>query len=297
MDRGRPLTADMQVSELQLTVHADAVSFLEAARSFLMISPAETSIISLPAARMAESPQPEDVHAYHATVSIDGGVVAAASCLPRGGVLLTPGPDAAFTLLARDIARTHRPEGIAGPRSACMAFTDEWQRCVGEAWLPRFELRHFALRKPPRAVRSRGAMRRATVRDRRLLIDWQLAFNTEVGLPETRERLAVMVARRITRGELYVWVDGGRVAFAGFRDSQFAPIARIAPVYTPPSGRGRGYATALVSAMCGMLLRNGKDEIFLTTDLANPVSNRVYVNIGFEPAADHVHLSFDRKTR
>ena len=55
--------------------------------------------------------RPEDVHAYHATVSIEGRVIAAASCLPRGGVLLTPGPDAAFILFARDIARTHRPEG------------------------------------------------------------------------------------------------------------------------------------------------------------------------------------------
>src|SRR3954452_13965542 len=113
MSHGRALTADAQVCELELTVHADATSFLQAARSFLMISPAETSIISLPAARMAESPQPEDVHAYHATVSAAGGVVAAASYLPRGGVLLTRGPNAAFAMIARDIARTHRPEGMA----------------------------------------------------------------------------------------------------------------------------------------------------------------------------------------
>src|SRR5436305_15226332 len=69
-----PVSAVKQVLELTLTVYADAASFLQAARSFLMTAQAETSIISLPAARMAESPQPEDVHAYHATVAMNGRV-------------------------------------------------------------------------------------------------------------------------------------------------------------------------------------------------------------------------------
>jgi predicted GNAT family acetyltransferase len=139
-------------------------------------------------------------------------------------------------------------------------------------------------------------MRKAGGRDRSLLVDWQLAFNAEVGLPEERERSAMVVARRITRGELFVWEHGTRVAFAGFRDSSFSPIARIAPVYTPPSMRGLGYATAVVSALSAQLLRAGKRELFLTTDLANPISNRVYANIGFEAVADHVHLAFERSS-
>ena len=51
----------------------------------------------------------------------------------------------------------------------------------------------------------------------------------------------------------------GRVAFAGFNDA--APdFARIAPVYTLPECRGRGYATSLVARMSRELLARGKRQ-------------------------------------
>jgi GNAT superfamily N-acetyltransferase len=46
--------------------------------------------------------------------------------------------------------------------------------------------------------------------------------------------------------------------------------ARIAPVYTPPQARGRGYATALVADLSQALLDRGRQGLFLITDLANP---------------------------
>ena len=62
---------------------------------------------------------------------------------------------------------------------------------------------------------------------------------------------------RVARGDFRIWDDGGRVAYAGFNDA--APdFARIAPVYTLPECRGRGYATALVAALSRELLARGK---------------------------------------
>jgi len=60
----------------------------------------------------------------------------------------------------------------------------------------------------------------------------------------------------------------------------------VGPVYTTPALRGRGYASALVGQMTGMLLSRGHRLCFLFTDLANPTSNGIYQRVGNEPVCD-----------
>ena len=62
--------------------------------------------------------------------------------------------------------------------------------------------------------------------------------------------------------------------------------ARVGPVYTPPEFRRRGYASAVVAGVSRRLLDEGRRYCFLYTDLANPTSNRIYQDIGYEPACD-----------
>jgi predicted GNAT family acetyltransferase len=123
------------------------------------------------------------------------------------------------------------------------------------------------------------------------LIEWQNAFIVEVGIPDSPERITKTMAKRVERGDFWIWDDGIPVAFVGFNDA--APeFARIAPVYTLPDRRGQGYATALVAALSRELLRRGKERLFLTTDLANPTSNAIYARIGFRPENDDCHFDF-----
>ena len=101
---------------------------------------------------------------------------------------------------------------------------------------------------------------------------------------------------RVARGEFRIWDDGRPVAYAGCNDA--APdFARIAPVYTLPECRGRGYATALVAALARELLGRGKRKLFLTTDVANPTSNAIYARIGFRAENDDCALRFRRASR
>ena len=73
---------------------------------------------------------------------------------------------------------------------------------------------------------------------------------------------------------------------------------RIGPVYTPPSERGHGYASALVAAASQAQLDEGLAFCFLFTDLANPTSNHIYQAIGYEPVTDiDAYASADRSTR
>ena len=74
-----------------------------------------------------------------------------------------------------------------------------------------------------------------------------------------------------------VWrVDGEAVSIAGTTRA-VAGVARVAPVYTPPEHRGRGYAAAATAAVTrAAARRRGTRDVLLFTDLANPTSNRLY---------------------
>ena len=61
---------------------------------------------------------------------------------------------------------------------------------------------------------------------------------------------------------------------------------RIGPVYTPPELRGHGYASNLVAGVTQRQLDAGRDYVFLFTDLANPTSNKIYQDIGYQPVND-----------
>ncbi len=80
---------------------------------------------------------------------------------------------------------------------------------------------------------------------------------------------------------LYLWDDCGicaiaRVAFVGEN------FARINTVFTSPEKRGHGYAGALVSSLAEKLISEGLVPTVLA-DEENPVSNRLYLSLGFTP--------------
>ena len=74
-------------------------------------------------------------------------------------------------------------------------------------------------------------------------------------------------------------------------------MVRVAPVYTPPEMRGRGYAGAATAAVSQAALDAGVREVVLYTDLANPTSNALYQRLGYRPVEDRVVLSFQRVPR
>lgn len=145
-------------------------------------------------------------------------------------------------------------------------------------------------------ARAPGEPRPAEPKDRGLLLEWLRAFVTEA-VPDPDE-----VFRRMERtldsrfgiesAGFWFWEDDGRpVALAGFSGPTPTGI-RIGPVYTPPEFRRRGYATTLVADLSSWLLGRGHRACFLYTDLANPTSNRIYVEIGYELVCDAMEFVF-----
>jgi GNAT superfamily N-acetyltransferase len=144
--------------------------------------------------------------------------------------------------------------------------------------------------------RAPGEPRPAGPRDRGLILDWLRAFVTE-SVPEPEEafrRLERTFDSRfgIESAGFWLWEDGGEpVSLSGFSGPTPTGI-RIGPVYTPPEHRRRGYATTLVADQSAWLLGRGHRACFLYTDLANPTSNRIYVEIGYERVCEAMEFTF-----
>jgi uncharacterized protein len=278
------------LSTLRLTVHDDAVDFIAAAAAFLRVAEVESSSIAALAMRMVSAPLEDDAGTYLATVSDGSCIVAAVFHGAAGAILLSSAPDDAVTLIAEDLAnRGRQPKGVVGPLDQCEAFARTWRRRTGQVHVLRFHLRHYELIASPAPLATAGRLRPPEAGEHALLVDWQLAFFEEARLPDDPWRVRRNALQRIERGQVRVWDDGGAAAFVGYADVA-AATTRIAPVYTPPRFRGRGYASAMVGELSRELFAAGKRAILLSADVANPTSNSIYRRIGFRPVTDYFHF-------
>jgi predicted GNAT family acetyltransferase len=152
-------------------------------------------------------------------------------------------------------------------------------------------MRAFELRAvvPPRP--TPGIVRAAMEDDLLLVQSWLEAFDREAFPNEAGYRPVETTRAYILDGATYLWVDGEPVCVVGL--TRALPHGRtVAPVYTPPEFRNRGYAGACTAAVSQMLLDGGCDYVTLFTDLANPTSNSIYQKIGYRPVCDYADFDF-----
>lgn len=214
----------------------------------------------------------------------------------RAAVFISTGSERAARAFGRALRSAHWQESIVGPET----MASECARAVGLPSRTAFVLPLLRLTGVPRspAQEPGGRMRVADEGDRKLLLEWSARFRTEARLVENGDEAAARLLERLKDGGLRLWIDatGDPVAFAGLTRVG-ATGARIAPVYTPPALRGRGYGQALVANVCAELQRAGATSICLFTDLTNQTSNALYRRVGFEPHGRHLHLILTRPQR
>ncbi|HEY6538995.1 MAG TPA: GNAT family N-acetyltransferase [Candidatus Dormibacteraeota bacterium] len=92
-----------------------------------------------------------------------------------------------------------------------------------------------------------------------------------------RERVLAL----IRRGRLYVWMEGGRVAFKAECSSVTPDAVQLQGVWTNPALRRQGRATLAMAALCHMLLAETEWVTLFVNDF-NDVAIRVYERTGFQ---------------
>jgi uncharacterized protein len=270
-----------------VTRYESAESFLERAAPLLMLAEAENNLIIGVARGIAANP-PAANNPYLATVAQDEALVACAAYLAPFKLIVTrAGRDAMSALAADAFAAVPDAAGVTGPARSASDFALAWSRLSGIEPTPGMRLRIYETRgvKTSEKPEPVGAFRRANGSDLELLTAWTDVFVAEARIPETVDAAAI-VRDSIRRGRLHVWEDGGGPVSMAAWTGKTPNGVRINFVYTPLELRGRGYATACVSALTGQLLASGSSFCWLYTDVSNPRSSRLFTRIGYRAVSD-----------
>lgn len=277
---------------MRVVVTGDAVAFRDAVFPVLSRDPVRYSVmltaVGLRADGITRDPAPAT---YLRVLDDDDAVVGTAMRTPPWGVMLGAMPDELVGPVTEVMAR-EAPDasGVQGTQEHARQFAEGWQELTGRPHELHHGLRLHRLAELT-VPAADGEPRLATDADEGLLIDWYQEFGDDVGQPMAREKAEGSVRERIDAGRAWLWYDGDRPVSLVAHTREAFGVSRIGPVYTPAEHRGHGYASAL-TAHVSQLIRQAGNDACLYTDLANPVSNKIYAAIGYEPVGDFVDYTF-----
>jgi predicted GNAT family acetyltransferase len=285
------------MAPLRVICTHDAGQFLEHAGAFLLEHPVEHSVLLTRSGQALEVPDVSwgAVAGFAGqtdlwvVVECEGQVVAAAMQTPPFPVALSLAPPEAVEAVADEVRR-RRPDvvGVTGPVPGPALFAERWAELGGGSAQVAMENGIYAATSVNVPTGIHGEHRVATAADAVLLQQWAQAFEVEANGAATG---IDHVTRRLRLGLLHVWQDEGRPVSMAAVSLGFGGVSRVQLVYTPPSLRGRGYASALVATITRAELDAGRSTM-LYTDLANPTSNAIYQRIGYRRVASAQELRF-----
>ena len=270
----------------------DAGAFLERTRSLLADEARHNLILGI-AGTLRDNP---GLYPEHELWLVEDGdeVAGAALRTPPYNLVLGEGSPDALETLAHELGGS-----IPGAVGAVPEIDDLVGACSRlHGVTPKARVRQgiYALDTVVTPVSPSGVPRPATPNDRELLVRWWGEFGAEA-LGEL-ERDAEQNGRSIDHklaapgNGIALWEDRGEPVCAVGYGSPTLTGVRIGPVYTPPKHRRRGYASALTAHVSTEQLAAGRSFCFLYTDLANPTSNKIYVELGYRRVCDSIQYAF-----
>lgn len=279
---------------MKLIRHHDLPAFTEHVRPWLLQHECENCFQLGALASPPDNQAPDPTGLFPLLISIEtaDGIAGVGVQMHAFGFSITRIPTEAVDLVAKMLCDLNWPAaGLVGPVEVVDPLSD--RLCTHRNWTRRLHLglRVFQLSSvvPPPLVD--GQMIPATLDHLDVVTLWVDAFSRELGEPH--DDPAAHARKRLDRGQFFLWESNGEpCSIAGIAGPTLNGI-RINQVYTPPRLRRRGYASNLVAALSQRMLDSGKKLCFLFTDLANPTSNKIYGQIGYQSISDFRHWRFD----
>lgn len=271
---------------------ADPATWLERAGPLLLADEPRHNLILGLAGTLRDRP---GLYAEHELwLALDGAEVAACALrTPPYNLVLGDGTPAARDALSRGVGGL---PGVVGAVPEVDAFATAYAHAHGVDATPRVRQGIYALDAVRPPALPPGRPRAATEADLELATRWWRDFAREAlgELDDDEARIARTIESRLTADGhgIALWEDDGAPVSLVAWGNPTPTGTRIGPVYTPPEHRGRGYASALTAHVSAEQLAAGRRFCFLYTDLANPTSNKIYVDIGYERVCDSVEYAF-----
>ncbi|MBE7105721.1 GNAT family N-acetyltransferase [Bacillus cereus] len=146
----------------------------------------------------------------------------------------------------------------------------------------------YALQQVKKKWNEEGIFREINSDELPLIEKWIYQFCEDVKLPTTKEEAKQTAHTLITNNRLFgLEVDGKLVSVAAKTRPTTNNIT-VNFVYTPKKERKKGYASICVAALSQRMLDDGYKTTTLYTDLANPTSNKIYQEIGYEKIVESI---------
>lgn len=199
-------------------------------------------------------------------------------------------------LVASLLAASLPVDRISGPVRAAESLARTWSSFTGVPPVRDMTLLLYRLGALVEPVGVTGTARSAAPddpADAELIAAWWYEFAREAGIgrqgggPDPQA-----LADGARRGRVVtIFSDGARPVAAAGHSPVVAGGARIAPVYTPPQYRRRGYGAAVTAAAVRSAQRCGASEITLFANAAYPASNLLYRGMGFDVLAEFAEFA------
>ncbi|MCM1991877.1 GNAT family N-acetyltransferase [Oceanirhabdus seepicola] len=160
-------------------------------------------------------------------------------------------------------------------------------------------LRVYELTKVKDVSIPNGHFEMATMKYHELITRWMYDATIDFGMkvegnPLSEERLN-RAEFLIKNKKVYIWIDeAGKPVTTAMRMKKTDHGEVVGMVYTPKEFRRNGYATACVKVVSEEILKEGNRFAALFTDLANPISNSIYMKMGYEPICDYDQYEFEK---
>jgi uncharacterized protein len=279
---------------MDLTVFESADGFLEKARPWLEAREAENNLLLGIALLLRKDPNRYRSKPFLGVITESGSLVNVAVMTPPHNLILAGPPQAASlnTLANGLIDQGWSIPGVTGPKETSRLFAKLWSRLTGAGVQAGIRMRLYELTHVIQPAGPPGYLYEAKKDEMSLIADWIVAFQQEaLNVKIEREDAVRQAERLVSERNLYLWDDGGAVSMAASARPTRHGIS-VNLVYTPPEQRRKGYASACVAALSQRLLEVGYKFCCLFTDLDNPTSNRIYMEVGYQPVCDHEEHRF-----
>ncbi|EPC8421170.1 GNAT family N-acetyltransferase [Bacillus wiedmannii] len=204
-------------------------------------------------------------------------------------------PEVDIVKLAKEFSKVY-PDipGLIGNKKTVQRLAEEIAVLENKKTNVVMEQGVYALQQVKKKWTEDGAFREIGSDELPLIEQWIYQFCEDVRLPTTKEEAKQTAHTLITNRRLFgLDVDGKLVSVAAKTRPTTNNIT-VNFVYTPKEARKKGYASSCVAALSQRMLDEGYKTTTLYTDLANPTSNKIYQEIGYEQIAESVLIFLEK---
>ncbi|MGW6191985.1 GNAT family N-acetyltransferase [Bacillus cereus] len=146
----------------------------------------------------------------------------------------------------------------------------------------------YELKRVKKKWSGDGIFRAVNSEELPLIEQWIYQFCEDVKLPTTKEEAKQTAYTLITTNRLFGLEVGGKLVSVAAKTRPTTNNITVNFVYTPKEERKKGYASICVAELSQRMLDEGYKTTTLYTDLANPTSNKIYQEIGYEKIMESV---------